>query len=118
MTTWRVIDPTTEDVEFDHTCLDLLDDQLLLHPFEAFTQLCWETCEIDAGETHSGASIRDTWPQARYMPRQSFEDSSDDSYSDDDPTTPVFETQPLEDDDSYFAVCFLDPCTHYRLTPP
>jgi len=36
-----VLDPTTLEVGFDQSCFDGLDDLLLHHPFEAFTEACW-----------------------------------------------------------------------------
>jgi len=40
-TLFEIFDPTTIDVKFDRSCLDILDAQLLLHPFEAFADVCW-----------------------------------------------------------------------------
>ncbi|KAF8802643.1 hypothetical protein BYT27DRAFT_7341300 [Phlegmacium glaucopus] len=36
-----ILDPTTLEVGFDQSCFDSLDDLLLHHPFEAFTEACW-----------------------------------------------------------------------------
>jgi hypothetical protein len=36
-----IFDPTTLDIEFDHSCLEGLDIQLLHCPIDAFAAVCW-----------------------------------------------------------------------------
>ncbi|KAG7091196.1 hypothetical protein E1B28_010247 [Marasmius oreades] len=42
-----VIDLTALNVDFDYSCLEGLDDQLVLRPFEAFADICYECAVYD-----------------------------------------------------------------------
>jgi hypothetical protein len=42
-----VFDPTSLDIDFDHSCLETLDDQLLLHPMDSFVDICWAEAVYD-----------------------------------------------------------------------
>jgi hypothetical protein len=45
-----ILDPTTLDVEFDHSCLEGLEYQLLFFPADAFAAVCWaEAVDEPAG---------------------------------------------------------------------
>jgi len=77
-----VLDRTTLDVEFDHSCLEGLEYQLLVFPADAFTAMCWaEAVDEPAGSSsdhllHSMHAIRNE------VDRSST--SSDESESDTD----------------------------------
>ncbi|KAG6857752.1 hypothetical protein H0H87_004168 [Tephrocybe sp. NHM501043] len=48
-----VLDRTTLDVEFDHSCLDGLDDQLLNFPTDSYAAICWaEAVSEPVGAMH------------------------------------------------------------------
>lgn len=61
-----VLDPTTLEVGFDHSCFEGLDGPVIHDPFEAFTEICW----LDAvGHKGSTSTIRATTPtQPRNKP--------------------------------------------------
>jgi len=100
-----VIDSTSLGISFDRSCLDSLEDRLLLHPFEAFADICWNNAvydEPDRAATPTAATP--TTPvqinTGLYTARRHSEDESeDDSCSDEDPTTPVFDKSPVDSDD-------------------
>lgn len=52
-----ILDPTTLEVGFDQSCFDGLDDLVIHHPFESFTESCW----LDIAGP-SSPSIRPTTP--------------------------------------------------------
>lgn len=89
-----VIDPTSLSTNFDRSCLDSLEDRLLLHPYESFADVCWSTAVYDVPDRAATPTQIDT---GLYMRRGSVD--SEESFSDEDPTTPVFEKQPVDSDE-------------------
>ena len=54
-----ILDPTTLEVGFDHSCFDGLDGPVIHDPFEAFTEICW----LDAvGHKGSTSTMRASTP--------------------------------------------------------
>ncbi|RDB25165.1 hypothetical protein Hypma_007982 [Hypsizygus marmoreus] len=51
-----VLDRTTLDIEFDRSCLDGLDDELLYRPADAFTAMCWAEAVDEQGHPHDSFS--------------------------------------------------------------
>ncbi|KAF9268507.1 hypothetical protein L218DRAFT_852737 [Marasmius fiardii PR-910] len=50
-----VIDLTALNADFDYSCLDGLDDQLILHPFEAFADACYADAVQDVPDEENFA---------------------------------------------------------------
>jgi len=102
-----VIDRTSLSTDFDHSCLDSLDDRLLLSPTESFADVCWDTAvydEPDRDVTPTPPHIDTTGLYTAVRRRHSQDDSEEDSLlSDDDPSTPIFEKEAVDSDDLHYA---------------
>lgn len=78
-----ILHHTILDIEFDHSCFEGLDDELLCHPFDAFANMCWE----DAVEPVSArrSTTPTPWRDSDHDRPSSFLGySSDESDSDSD----------------------------------
>lgn len=78
-------------LNFDKSCLDSLDDQLLLYPTESFADVCWGDAVYDCTDRAQTPTQRQTDRVVPYALQRRLSIDSDDSGSDDDLTTPVEE---------------------------
>lgn len=96
---FEIFDPTTVDVKFDHSCLNILDAQLLLHPFEAFADVCWADAVYQPATHDDSLDIQSAGPCYGSQPvmEHSDDDEEDDDYPDEcrtprgnSPSTPIY----------------------------
>lgn len=107
-----VFDPTTLDIEFDHSCLDGLDSQLLYFPTDAFAAVCWAEA--------IGSPLQPVRDQSRPRPRhdalryeQALVESSDESETDSDTCRTFNDDQTFtnhkSDNSGVFVVPIMEP---------
>lgn len=93
-----VIDPTSLSTNFDRSCLDSLEDRLLLNPNESFADVCWGTAVYDVPDRAATPTPTQVQIDTGLYTRRDSEDSED-SFSDEDPTTPIFEKELVDSDE-------------------
>lgn len=98
-TLFEIFDPTTVDVDFDRSCLDILDAQLLINPFEAFADVCWADAVNEPSAHDDSSHIRSPGPRYGSQPaiEHSDDEEDDDDYPDEcetprgnSPSTPIY----------------------------
>ncbi|KAJ8463979.1 hypothetical protein ONZ45_g17397 [Pleurotus djamor] len=77
-----LLDPVVIDIGFDCSCLDDLDEKLLLTPIDSFADICWADAVYD-DRTPRGTR----WRPTHAMPNLGLIRSSDTESSDDDSVT-------------------------------
>lgn len=91
-----ILDRTSLEASFDPSCLDSLDDQLLLSPTDSFADVCWAEAVYDCCDrpaTPTQLRINTLFGSPTSLGRRQPDDSAESwaSQSDDDPTTPTFD---------------------------
>ncbi|KAF5386031.1 hypothetical protein D9615_002326 [Tricholomella constricta] len=98
-----ILDRTTLNVDFDYSCLDELDDQLLFFPTDAFAAICWAEAVDKSAGPYPG-HLESRVPEKSNEQVEGLGASSDESESDSDEchsfnedTIPLLEIQTCSD---------------------